>query len=258
MYIDLDNAISKFKIYTKQFDTKDKNIDRKIYHSIRVMEVSKDIATRLNLTQEQIEIASIIGLLHDIGRFDQYKIHQTYGDLESFDHGDYGVEILKNNIRNYVKTDKYDDLIFKAIKNHNKFAIEEGLNSEELLFAKIIRDADKTDILYESANIFFKGDEEEVNSSTVADEVFDEVMNKKLVKRKKGRRIDYIDNVISVMAMVFDINFKETFQIINEKNYVIDTLKRYHLKDDVSEKRLRIIEKFVSDYIFEKCKESWK
>ncbi len=28
-------------------------------------------------------------------------------------------------------------------KNHNKFAIEEGLNSEELLFAKIIRDADK-------------------------------------------------------------------------------------------------------------------
>ena len=163
---------------------------------------------------------------------------------------------MKNNIRNYVKTDKYDDLIFKAIKNHNKFAIEEGLNSKELLFAKIIRDADKTDILYESANIFFKGDEEEVNSSTVADEVFDEVMNKKLVKRKKGRRIDYIDNVISVMAMVFDINFKETFQIINEKNYVIDTLKRYHLKDDVSEKRLRIIEKFVSDYIFEKCKES--
>ena len=98
MYIDLDNAVSKFKIYTKQFDTKDKNIDRKIYHSIRVMEVSKDIATRLNLTQEQIEIASIIGLLHDIGRFDQYKIHQTYRDLESFDHGDYGVEILKNNI----------------------------------------------------------------------------------------------------------------------------------------------------------------
>ena len=83
-------------------------------------------------------------------------------------------------------------------------------------------------------------------------------MNTKLVKRKKGRRIDYIDNVISVMAMVFDINFKETFQIINEKNYVIDTLKRYHLKDDVSEKRLRIIEKFVSDYIFEKCKESWR
>ena len=28
MYIDLDNAVSKFKIYTKQFDTKDKNIDR--------------------------------------------------------------------------------------------------------------------------------------------------------------------------------------------------------------------------------------
>ena len=76
MYIDLDNAISKFKIYIKQFDTRDKNIDRKIYHSIRVMKVSKDIATRLNLTQEQIEIASIIGLLHDIGRFDQIVLYK--------------------------------------------------------------------------------------------------------------------------------------------------------------------------------------
>ena len=37
MYIDLDNAVSKFKIYTKQFDTKEKNIDIKIYNSIRVM-----------------------------------------------------------------------------------------------------------------------------------------------------------------------------------------------------------------------------
>ena len=54
MHIDLDNAISKFKIYIKQFDTRDKNIDRKIYHSIRVMKISKDIATRLILLQPRI------------------------------------------------------------------------------------------------------------------------------------------------------------------------------------------------------------
>ncbi|WP_216649420.1 hypothetical protein, partial [Shigella sonnei] len=35
---------------------------------------------------------------------------------------------------------------YLAIKNHNKFRIQEGLNEQELLHCKIVRDADKTDI----------------------------------------------------------------------------------------------------------------
>ena len=40
------------------------------------MEISKKIAESLKLTQEEIELATLIGLLHDIARFEKlYYIH---------------------------------------------------------------------------------------------------------------------------------------------------------------------------------------
>ena len=92
--IDLENAKKEFLDYTSQFDKKNKNIERKIGHSLRVMEISTRISKTLNLDQEEEQIASLIGLLHDIGRFKQYSQYQTFQDSKSIDHGKLGVEIL--------------------------------------------------------------------------------------------------------------------------------------------------------------------
>ena len=43
----------------------------------------------------------VIGLLHDIGRFEQEAQYHTFNDFKSMDHGDYGAEYLKNNIGAY-------------------------------------------------------------------------------------------------------------------------------------------------------------
>ena len=49
--------------------------------------------------------------------------------------------------------DKEDyQVVYTAIKNHNKFVIESNLTERELLFSKLIRDADKLDILYALGN----------------------------------------------------------------------------------------------------------
>ena len=53
----------------------------------------------------------------------------------------------KENLRKQQQDIEYDEIIKKAIHNHNKLLIEEGLTKEEELFCKIIRDADKLDIL---------------------------------------------------------------------------------------------------------------
>ena len=60
-----------------------------------------------------------------------------------------GLEILKENnfIRKFCSEEKYYDIIFSAIENHNKYKIDKTLEGEKLLQAKIIRDADKIDIL---------------------------------------------------------------------------------------------------------------
>ena len=68
----------------------------------------------------------------------------------------------KEFLRRFVENDKDDELIIKAVRNHNKYKIEEGLNERELLHAKIIRDADKLDIMYEATCEFWKDEEDKI------------------------------------------------------------------------------------------------
>lgn len=252
MYIDIEKAKKEFMEYTSRYDVQNDNIDRKIWHSIRVMEVSKQIATKMKLSQEQIEVATLIGLLHDIGRFEQYKQYQTFSDLNSFDHGDYGVEILNKDIRKYIENDKYDEIIKKAIKNHSKFEVEEGLSEEELLFAKIIRDADKIDIMDESIHIFFKGREEQVNKSILNDKVYEQFKNNSIIKREKNLKLENIDSIASVIAFIYDINFKETLQIIKENDYINKILDRYNLQDKETKQKIQEMKNIANEYINKK------
>ena len=231
MIVNLEKAKTEFLKYTENYDLTNENIIRKQGHSIRVMNISKQIAVELNLSDDQIQIAALIGLLHDIARFEQYTQYQTYNDNRSFDHGDYGVEILNKDMRKYIKTDKYDKLIKIAIKNHNKFEIEEGLNEEESLFAKIIRDADKIDILYEAVSMFWNGEEKDINNTEISSKVMEKIEERELIKRDKNKAFCGIDKVMSVLAFIFDINYKPSFKIIKENDYINKIIDRFEFKE---------------------------
>ena len=86
--IDIEKAKKAFIKYTENYDLKVEAIERKQKHSLRVMELSTKIATELKLSQDEINLATLIGLLHDIARFEQYTQYKTYRDVDSFDHGD--------------------------------------------------------------------------------------------------------------------------------------------------------------------------
>ncbi len=251
MEINLENAKEKFINYTETYNLKDENIKRKQQHSLRVMKISEQIATKLKLDKEQIQIATLIGLLHDIGRFKQYTEIGLGDNIEGFDHGNYGVKILFEDgmIRKFIETDQYDEIIKKAIKNHNKFAIEDGLTQEELLFAKIIRDADKIDIIYESEYIFYKGQEELINQSILTEKIYNQFMKKTLVKKEKNVSLKFIDDIVCVLAFIFDINYKTSFEILKEKNYISKILNRYNFEDEKTSQRVEKIKKLANEYI---------
>ena len=137
-----------FDEYVFNYDMQDPDINYKYYHSYRVMDIMEKLAIKLNLPKKDIELAKIIGLLHDIGRFEQDKLYNSFKD-NKMDHGDYGIEVLnKTNIIKNTNIDSSDYIVvYKAIKNHNKFEIQENLSERELLFSKLIRDADRIDIL---------------------------------------------------------------------------------------------------------------
>ena len=247
MSINIEKAQSEFLKYTEDYDLNDEHIKAKQQHSLRVMEISKKIAEGLRLSREEIELATIIGLLHDIARFEQYTIYGTFKDIESIDHGDFGAQILEKDIRNYIETKEYDEIIIKAVKNHNKFEIEEGLTEKKLLFAKIIRDADKIDILYQSVVRFWAGTEQEVENSLISEDVIEAVKNLSQVKRRKGQTP--LDNIISVIAFIFDLNFKSSFQILKEEDYINKTLNRYNFKNENTKQQIEKIREVANRYI---------
>lgn len=255
MEIDLEKAKHEFIEYTSKYDTKNEHISRKIGHSIRVMNISKEIATKIGLTQEEIKIAELIGLLHDIARFEQYTQFETFNDLNSFDHGNYALEILDKDIRRYIENNKYDEIIRKAIKNHNKFEIEEGITEKELVFAKLIRDADKIDIIYEAVEMFWKGIENQINNTKISESVEKQFKNYKQIKRdKNSEKEPNIDEIIGVIAFIFDINYRESFEIIKKQNYINKILDRFEFKDKETKEKIKEIKNIANTYINERSK----
>ena len=85
-----------FDEYTKSYDMTKPELEYKYHHSYRVMDNMIVLAKSLSLPIKDVNLAKCIGLLHDIGRFEQFKKYQTFKDID-MDHGDYGEKILREN-----------------------------------------------------------------------------------------------------------------------------------------------------------------
>lgn len=254
--IDLEVAKNEFMKYVSSYDSSITEIDRKIKHSLRVMEQSKNIAKSLNLNEEQINLATLIGLLHDIARFEQFSKYKTFSDYRSFDHGDMGAEILEKNnfIRKFIQTDKYDEIIKTAIRNHNKFSIEEGLDEETLLFAKIVKDADKIDIFYEASELMLWHTDEEikqVEEGVISEDYLETIKNHKCIYRDDKKR-PKIDSIMLVVSFIFDTNFKYTFKYILENNFINKILDKFNYKLEETKKQIDLIEKIAQEFLSQK------
>ena len=244
--MDIEKAKQEFTKYVSNYDLENQKIKRKFGHSFRVMERAGEIAKSLNLNEKEIELSKLIGLLHDIGRFEQARIYDTFSDSKSIDHGDLGVEILEkdNYIRKYIEEDKYDNIILKAIKNHNKYTIEEGLTEKELLYAKIIRDADKIDIFYEGAEIFWNEKEEieEIEKSKATDIVIEEFKKNKLIDRRK--RITPLDDIVGFISFMFDLNFKYSIEVLKQEQYINRILNRFNFDgNEIAKEQIEEVKK---------------
>ena len=235
--VDIEEAKKEFIKFADSYDLTNDHMNRKKYHSLRVAEISTKLAKEENFSEEEVEIATLIGLLHDIARFKQYTEYQTFRDSESIDHGDVGVQILEkdNYIRKYIKTDKYDEIIKTAIKNHNKFAIEEGLTEEKNKFCKLIRDADKIDIIFESIHAFWENEKEEMENSKLNPEVKKEFDEIKVIVTKNHKRLAYADKIIHYLAFIYDVNYKSSFKFIKEQEYIEQMINRFKFKDEYTQ-----------------------
>ena len=205
----LEKVIEKFNEYTKNYDKNIMQISLKYHHSFAVMDLMGELAFRLNLDKEKIELAKVIGLLHDIGRFEQFNKYKSFDDKIS-DHSTESVNYLfkENHIRDFIDTNKYDSIIEKAILYHNDFKMPDNLKDDELLFTKMIRDMDKVDI-YKQAAVHY---EKTFKADEVTEEVLKEFKEEKTINYKIMKSES--DNIIKTLAFIYDINYDESFDIL--------------------------------------------
>lgn len=220
----IKNSIVEFDKYVSQFDMKDPMISRKYEHTFRVVDYAKEISLSENFGENDQYIAFLCGLLHDIARFIQATQYHTFYDVLSFDHGDKGYEILLENdlISKFTLDKEIQEIVLKSVKNHNKFAIDSSLNNREVLFANLVRDADKIDILDMQLN----GLKDE--NYTIDPEAINSFFSHKLYK-SSSTPTD-ATKLIRSLCFIYDINFTKTFEIILEKKIVerkINVLKKY-------------------------------
>ena len=234
-----------FMRYVHGFDVSCKSIYRKINHSLRVSKICKKIAISLNLNDELIELDAFIGLVHDIGRFTQWENYHTYNDLKSVDHAMIGIKILFDNnlIKKFIVDNKYYDIILNAIKCHNEYILDCGLDENSLIMSKMLRDADKIDILYMIANGEIKI---EKPSLDITQEVISEFLQKKCINNKYLNTES--DKILLRFALVFDLNY--SFSL----NYVLnnDCLKLIYKRLE-NKKVIKPYYEFAQKYLEEKC-----
>lgn len=239
-----------FDKYIENYDMNTKEIRYKYYHSYRVEKLMGTLSDSLNLNPKEKEIAELIGLLHDIGRFEQIKKYGRCSDVATkCDHADESCIYLfdENHIRDFIVENDYDEIIKDSVKNHNKFQIDKKVKGKNLFFAKMIRDMDKVDI-YRVISEEYKHtfDKEEISSNVILS-----FKNKKTVDNID--RKTETDGIISQLAFVFDINFKESFRILKDTKYLDNYFEMIEVKEN-SVDYFNKLKEGLYKYIEERCK----
>lgn len=239
-------AQEEFEKYMKSYDLGNKLIAFKYRHTYKVVELMEELAKRLNLSNEEIELSKVIGLLHDIGRFEQVKRADLLDDIKTnINHAEEAINYLftDNHIRDFIEIDKYDVIIKNAISNHNKLGIEK-MDSKSEIFSKMIRDMDKVDIYRVTAIEL----ERSFNASEVTEEVLRVFSDMKTIPIPITKTPS--DKVLVELGFIFDINFEESFDILDE----IDNLHLYISMVNVDEHSEKLWKK-ITDMCYEKLRE---
>lgn len=228
------NAVESLKNWFKKYVATYKgkypeiinSLDMKEKHTYRVCREMVKIGKKLCLSDEELELAEIIALLHDVGRFEQYARNKSFRDTEKFNHAEYGIKIIERyRLLRHFSVEK-QELACKAILYHNRAMLPTDEPDEDLFFAKMVRDADKLDIFEIVLTHYLdekkKGKKKvEIDLPTddeLSEKVLNDVLNKKLVLYSDMKT--HMDFKVLMFSWFYDINFWPSLQIMQERNYL--------------------------------------
>lgn len=277
--INRKNVINAFAEYVRNYDPSDEKIKLKIDHTYRVAGLCQRIAESLGLSEPDVDIAWLLGMLHDIGRFEQIRRFGTFNDVQSVDHAEFGADLLLKEglirkfaegyyeecelarsgneeaeqiIKNNEHHNKDTGLLEMAIRQHNKYRVKEDLTERQRMFCDILRDADKVDIFKVNADIpmeiIYDVTTEELKNGVITKEVLESFYKKETVL--KSVRRSAVDHIVGHISLLFELVYKESYRQDKEQGYVYKLLD---FKSDVPEVNAEFddMRKYVDEFLME-------
>lgn len=277
--INRKNVINAFAEYVRNYDPSDEKIKLKIDHTYRVAGLCQRIAESLGLSEPDVDIAWLLGMLHDIGRFEQIRRFGTFNDVQSVDHAEFGADLLfkeglirkfaegyyeecelaepenqedEQIIKNNEHHNKDTGLLEMAIRQHNKYRVKEDLTERQRMFCDILRDADKVDIFKVNADIpmeiIYDVTTEELKNGIITKEVLESFYKKETVL--KSVRRSAVDHIVGHISLLFELVYKESYRQVREQGYVYKLLD---FKSDVPEVNAEFYDmrKYVDEFLME-------
>lgn len=241
-----------FDRYVDQFDRATPGIASKQLHSHIVSRLCEKLAAKLGWSGHDVQLAWVMGLLHDIGRFEQARRYHTFIDYKSMDHARYGVVYLfeYGHIRDFVPASTDDEVLEQAILFHSAYEIPASVTGRSRIFCELLRDADKIDLFRVYAGYLAHPETvwqvslEDLGTQALSPAVFQEALEGKLVHTRKKRTA--LDFFTGCLCQIFDMTFQPSLEEVREQGYY-QKLLDFRATNPESEKQLALIR--------EKCKE---
>lgn len=248
--------ITEFNNYTKDYDLDDPKIKLKYAHTYRVATLCEVIAKSLNLSDDDVDIAWICGMLHDIGRFEQVRRYGTFFDSKSVDHAQFGADLLfkEGLYERFVNDGDKDkkDLIEKAIRVHNVFRLPEDLSKREMMFSNILRDADKIDILRVNCETptedVYNVTTDELKKAEISDDVIKAFKERRCAKRHD--RTSAVDYLVGHICLTFELVYPKSLELMFSQGYLFKLLL-FKSDNEKTNKWFKYMNHYMKEYMNE-------
>lgn len=195
----------------------------KTRHTEAVLAQATAICQGENLPAD-ISLAARIGaVLHDVGRFPQYRQFRSFRDRDTANHALLSVRhLLREDMLRGVPG-SIRRLVLGAVYLHNKKELPQRLHPELLQTVRVLRDADKLDIMRIMVNHFSKEGPEHAEVALEAkpspDQYTRAVYDLVLARQPSDYRmiVWHNDFKLMILGWLYDFNFRSSLRLLRDQ-----------------------------------------
>ena len=204
-----------FEQYVRKYDMNNSYIKSRYFHSLKVMEICRELATGLGIfSSEEIAVCELIGLFHEIGNFSKTPNYQMDTEDDTYKRT---IDVLfgKKLIREISKETKYDDVIKMTLFAYDKNGFPPDIDEKTKHMCAIIKDAHNLDFFRLFVNYPYV---DTVIKSYPNSLVYEDFKKFKTISSKVSDNAS--DEVLVTLSKMYSFNYRYSYYLLKQNNYI--------------------------------------